>query len=88
MSAKQGHDTLNTKGERGEKSCLVTTDTGESVMTARPDITKGLPKRDLTTMYILLMVSRETLPILNKKLVQLDTWVVPTYGLGINRPYD
>jgi hypothetical protein len=37
----------------GDKSCLVTIDTGASVTVARLDITTGMPERDLTMLWVL-----------------------------------
>lgn len=50
---KHGGDSITAEGLRGEKACLVTTDTGASVMIARPDDTAGLPETDPNTPYIL-----------------------------------
>jgi hypothetical protein len=70
MLEKHDDDSLNAKGRIGDKVhvCLVTIDTGAFV---RPDITAGLPERDLATLYILQIASREIFPILNEALVKL-----------------
>jgi hypothetical protein len=62
-------DSLNTEGWIGDKSCLVTIDSGASVATARPDISAGMPKRELTRLYVLEMVSGEMLPSLKEATV-------------------
>jgi hypothetical protein len=48
MSAKKGDDSLNVVGWIGDESCLMKFRTGASVTIARPDITAGLPERELT----------------------------------------
>jgi hypothetical protein len=42
----------------------MTNNTGASVMTGKPNITAGLPKRELTQMHVLYVVSGEILPFL------------------------
>lgn len=44
-------------GHIEDKLCLVTIDTGTSVMIANPDITTKLLNRGLTKLYIIQMVS-------------------------------
>jgi hypothetical protein len=44
----------------------MTNDTRESVMSGRQNITAGLPKREMTQIYVLQIVSGEILPILKK----------------------
>lgn len=56
--------------QAGVTTCLVTTDNGPSIATARPDIT-GLPERKVTQPYILQMASGKTLPALNEVLVKV-----------------
>jgi hypothetical protein len=46
-SARKGDGSLNTKGWIGDKSCLMTIDERASVIITGPDITAGLPKRNL-----------------------------------------
>jgi hypothetical protein len=82
VSQKHGHDSMNTQVGIGDKSCLIHTDTEASVTIAIPDITTGLPERDLTTSYVLQMASGETLPISKEALITLTlgrrpltTWV-------------
>lgn len=82
VSEEIGHDSQNANGQTGDKSCLVTTDTGSSVTMARPDITAGLPKRHLIMLHILQIASGDILPILKEALVKLTlghrpqmTWV-------------
>jgi hypothetical protein len=70
MSTKS-NDSLNDEDKIRDTPCLMTIRTGSSVTTARPDITAGLPKRELTWLYVLQMVSRETLPHLKEVLVEL-----------------
>lgn len=43
---KDGCNSLHTKGQIGDKSYIVTIDTGATVTIARPDITAELPERD------------------------------------------
>jgi hypothetical protein len=50
------NDSLNTMGWIGDKSCLLTTDSGASMATARPDINAGIPKRELTRLYVLELI--------------------------------
>jgi hypothetical protein len=57
MSTRKDDDRLNTKGWIADKACLMTVDTGASVMIGRPDITVGLLGRELTRPYILQMAS-------------------------------
>jgi hypothetical protein len=51
------------------KSRLMTIDTGASVMIARPDITAGLLRRELSRPYVLQVASGKTLPLLKEALV-------------------
>jgi hypothetical protein len=51
---REGDDSLNAEGN---KSCLMTIDTRASVTITRPNITAGLPERELTGPYILQMTS-------------------------------
>jgi hypothetical protein len=60
-------------------------DTRVPVTIVRPDITRGLPERDLSTPFVLQMASREILPIMKGVLVKLTlgqlpltTWVLVT----------
>jgi hypothetical protein len=53
----------------GDKARILTTNTKASVMIIRPNITAGLPEREVTQVtqpYIPHMVSGETLPMLKK----------------------
>jgi hypothetical protein len=82
MPGRQGNDSLSANTQRGDKPWLVTTNTGASVVIARPDITVGLPKREMTQPYVLQMASGKTLPILKEALTELTleqcsltTWV-------------
>jgi hypothetical protein len=70
VSARRGNGSLNAKGWIRDKSCPVTTDTA-SLMIIRPDITTGLPERELTQPYVLETVSGETLTVLKGVLVEL-----------------
>jgi hypothetical protein len=54
-------DCVNAEGRIGDKSWLVTIETGAPVTVASPDITAGLPERDLTTPEVLQMESGEIL---------------------------
>lgn len=47
MSRQVNHNCRNAEGQAWHKPCLVTSDTGASVMIARLDIIVGLPKRKL-----------------------------------------
>jgi hypothetical protein len=67
VSTSKDDDSLNTAGHVGGKSCFMAIDT----VIARPDITAGLPERELTRLYVLQMISGETLPILMEVLVEL-----------------
>jgi predicted aspartyl protease len=85
MSARKGNDSLNMEGQIGDKSCLMTIDTGASVTIVRLDITAGLPVRELTRPYVLQMLSGKTLLILKEALVELTlghcpltTWLFVT----------
>jgi hypothetical protein len=51
----------------------VTIDTGAFVTVAKPDITAGLPERELSMHCALLTASVETLLILKEPLVKLRT---------------
>jgi hypothetical protein len=66
---RQGDDSLNVEGQIGGKSCLMTTDTGASVVIARPDITVGVPKRELTWPYFLQLALGETFTVMKEALV-------------------
>jgi hypothetical protein len=63
-------DSPNAEGWIGDKSCLVTIDSGASVAIAAPDISAGVPKRELTRLYVLEMVSGEMLPSLKESIVK------------------
>jgi hypothetical protein len=65
MLTKEGDDNLNTEGD---KSCLMTVDTGTSV-TVRPDIPAGLPEKELTWPHVLQMASGKT-SILKESLIE------------------
>jgi hypothetical protein len=71
MSIKRSDDSLNAEGWILDKYCLVTNDTRASMMIVRPNITRALPKGELTQPYILKMASGETLPALKEALVKL-----------------
>lgn len=49
VSKHHGHDILHAEGRIGDKPYLVTIGTGASVPIARPEVTAGLPERDLPT---------------------------------------
>jgi hypothetical protein len=66
---RQGDDIINVEGQIRGKSCLMTTDTGASVVIARPDSTAGVPKRELTWPYFLQLAMGETLPVVKEALV-------------------
>jgi hypothetical protein len=69
-----------------------------NTMIARPDITAGLPERELTRLYVLQMVSGEIFPILMEALVELTlgqhplmTWafvarITDEFILGLDIP--
>jgi hypothetical protein len=71
VSQKHGHDSMNTQGWIGAKSCLITTDRGASVKIAIPAIIARMPKRGLTTPYALQKASGQLLPILKEPLVTM-----------------
>jgi hypothetical protein len=48
MSTRRVSNWPNAKGQIREKPYLMTTDIGASVMIAWPDITAGIPERELT----------------------------------------
>jgi hypothetical protein len=52
----------------------MTIDTRASVTFTRPDITEGLPKRELSQPYILQIALMKSLPILKEVLVELTLW--------------
>jgi hypothetical protein len=56
ISEKQGRDNLHAEGRKTDKSYIVPIDTGASGTIARPDITVGLPERDLTTPQVKICV--------------------------------
>jgi hypothetical protein len=67
VSARQGDDSLRTR----DKSRLVTKDIGIAVTISRPDITEGLPEREMTRLYVPQMTSVETLPVLKEEFAEL-----------------
>jgi hypothetical protein len=73
MLARQDDDSLLVKVElrTEDKSRLVTTDTGVAVTITRPDVTEGLPEREMTQPYVPQMASVETFPVLKEEFVEL-----------------
>jgi hypothetical protein len=69
MLAEKDNYRLNARGWIEDKSHLMTINTGPSVMIARPDITAGLLRRELSRPYVLQMASGKTLPLLKEALV-------------------
>jgi hypothetical protein len=85
MSARQGDDSLNGELRTSDRSRLVTKDTCIAVTIVRPDITEGLPEREMARLYVPQMTSVETLPVLKEEFVELalgpsplTTWVFVT----------
>jgi hypothetical protein len=79
---KHGHDSLNTEGRIGGKSCLVTIDTGASVTVARLDVTTGLSKRDPTMLYVLQAALGDS-PDPEGSCSKTVSWALPTCDLGV-----
>jgi hypothetical protein len=84
VSTKRSNDSLNAEGWKGDKSCLVTTDTRECMTITRPDITTGLPKRADPALCPADVI-RRNLPCLEVALAELTleqhhlrTWVIIT----------
>lgn len=67
-----GRNSLQAKEWIGDRSCLVTVDTGASVTIVRPVITAGLPKRVPSTKCALQTASGQTLSISKEALVTLS----------------
>jgi hypothetical protein len=65
----------------------VTIDTGAFVTVAKPDITAGLPERELSMHCALLTASGETILVLKQPLVKL-TEDAPTHNFDICRQYN
>jgi hypothetical protein len=86
VSENHSHCTLNTKGQIGDKQCLVIIDTGASVTTARLDITVGLLERYLSKLYVLQMALGDP-PLPEQSVSKVDFGAVPTDGLGVDRQY-
>jgi hypothetical protein len=62
---------LKAEGRIGDKSCIVTVDTGAAMTVARPDIVDGLPERDPLMKCSVRTVSGHILPIIKEVLVKL-----------------
>jgi hypothetical protein len=62
---------LKAKGRIGDKSCIVTVDTGAAMTVARPDIADGLPEREPLMECYVRTASGHTLPIMKEVLVKL-----------------
>jgi hypothetical protein len=82
VSEEYSHDNLHAEGRIGEKECLVTIGTWESITITMLDISAGLPERDPPTQCALRMASGETLSVLKEAFVTLTqgsspltTWV-------------
>jgi hypothetical protein len=67
MLVREGDESVNAEGN---KSCLMTIDTRASVMIARPDITAGLPERELAGPYNLQMTCGGTFYLLKEALIK------------------
>jgi hypothetical protein len=72
MSTKSSDSGLNAMGHIGDKLHLMSIDTGASVTITRPDISAGLPEKEIVWLYIMQMLSGETLPILKQVLMELS----------------
>jgi hypothetical protein len=51
-------------------SSLITTDTGASVTIDQPDISKRMPERELTQLYVLQVASSD-IPVMGEAFVEL-----------------
>jgi hypothetical protein len=86
VSENHSHCTLNTKGQIGDKSCLVIIHTGASLTTARLDITVGLLERYLSMLYVLQMALGDP-PHPEQSVSKVDFGAVLADGLGVHRQY-
>jgi hypothetical protein len=72
MLTKRNDDNLNARGQTGYyKPCLMITDSGLSVTTAKLHIIAYMSKRNMSQKYVLQRVSSETLPVLKGATVEL-----------------
>jgi hypothetical protein len=62
---------LNTKGQIGDKSCIMTIDTGVFMMISRPNITEATPKKELPQLFDLQMPSGQTFSLMKDMLIEL-----------------
>jgi hypothetical protein len=81
MLDKGSLDSLSAEGQTEGKECLMTTDTGASVMIPGA----GLPERDPPKKCALKTASGETFPIPKEALITMTVGGKPTNYVGVRR---